>query len=160
MSPEDQARNEAVVAAPGTVVLGGRTFVCKPDNVKAMFALRVELRKQIQARMTAPIEAVNRRVSEAERSGKPLSPTVVKYLVEAALSADAAGAKIEPSIDQITEQSTTPEGSRWLSWWVIHQADKTITLDWVKEKTPTDDEIFDLAIQVAEVMRLAKLIPK
>ena len=156
-SEEDKAaRSEAAIAAPGTVVLGGRTFVIRPGSVADHGAWRKELRRQIQHTMTDPLETVNRRVSEAERAGKPLSPTVVKYLVESALSADSAGSKIEPSDGQIGEQTTTVAGSRWWAWYLLRKADPMLTLKWVEDHTPTDDDVFALANQIADIQSALK----
>ena len=157
-SEADQARSEAAIAAPGTVVLGGRTFVIRPASVSDHGAWRKELRRQIQLTMTDPLETVNRRVSEAERAGKPLSPTVVKYLVESALSADSAGSKVEPSDGQIAEQTTTAAGARWWSWYLLRKADPMLTMKWVEDQTPTDDDVFALANQIADIHSALKRI--
>jgi len=159
MSPEDQARSEAAVAPPGAIVLGGRTFVIRPASINDHAAWRKELRRQIQASMTDPVEAVNRRVSEAERAGKPLSPTVVKYLVADALSADAAGAKIEPSDGQIAEATTTPDGARWWAWYLLRKADPTVTPKFIADHTPDDDAIFELSNRIAEAQLLKRIAP-
>jgi len=161
MSPDDQdkARNEAAIAAPGTIVLGGRTFVIRPPSVLDHSAWRKELRRQIQAGMTDPIEAVNKRISEAERALKPLSPTVVKYLVDAALQAEAAGQKVEPSDGQIAEQTTTLDGARWWVWYVLRKADPSLTMATVNEHAADEDAIFSLANRIAEIQNMKKLVP-
>lgn len=157
MDADQKARSAAAAAIPGTIVLGDRTFVCKPPTNQDHLAHRNELRKRIQARMLLPLEAVNRRVSEAEKRGQPLSPTVVKYLVSEALSSDAAGDKSEPTDGQIVEESLKPSSARWFSWWIIRAADPSITLADIEAQTPTDGDAFSLGNQIAELAACREL---
>jgi hypothetical protein len=152
-------RNQAGMAPEGALTLGGRTFVCRPPKVADFAALRKEMRRQIQASMADPIAAVNRRISEAEKRNQPLSPTVAKLMVQEALAADSAGAKVEPTEAQIGEQAGTPDGIRCFAWILLRKADPGVTLEQVAEWVPTDDAAYALAERLAELSNLAGLNP-
>lgn len=156
----EQAKSEAALAAPRAVELGGKTFVCYPDKAKAMLAWRHELRRQVQADMADPIRDCNREIAEAEKAGTPLSPTMINAMTMIAFQSKSSKAKkVEPNDEQIAEQALTEEGSRWFSWFIIRQADPSITLDWVKEHTPTRDDVNALGNRIMEVMNLQDVAP-
>lgn len=161
MRDEDRAAAEAAAVGPGVYELGGRTFVLKPLDGPAFMAIRAEWRRQCMASAADPIQVLNDRIAAAEKAGKPFSPTVVEALTRAALAASGRKeGKAEPSDAEIGAQGETLDGSRWLIWYRLRQADPTVTPAWVAEQIP-DMEARNAAYhRLAELEGLRALDPK
>jgi hypothetical protein len=152
-------RQQAGLAPDGTLALGGRTFVCRPPKNSDFAALQKEMRKRIQERMADPVDAVNRRISEAERQNRPLSPTVARLMVQEAMAADSARAKIEPTDGQLLEEAKQPDSVRWFVWWLVRKADPSVTLDQVREWLPDDDSAIEMNDQITALANTGGLHP-
>lgn len=139
--------------------MGERTFVCRPPRGPDFAALRKEMRRQIQGGMVDPIETVNRRISEAEKAGRPLSPTVAQLLVANAFAADSARAKAEPTEAQLFEQASTVDGVRWFAWWLVRKAEPDITIEEVSALIPDDETAFAVSDQIGSLTAPAGLHP-
>jgi hypothetical protein len=159
MTQSEQDQSEAVLAPPGTLRVGSRTFIIRPPAASDYAALHAELRKQVQAQMVAPIEAANRRVSEAERAGKPLSPSVVEVLVRLALAAESKGEKVEPTEQQIQQQLQTLEGGHWYVWTLAQKADGRLTLGEVQSLLPDLAAVRGALRQIDDIAMLDKASP-
>jgi hypothetical protein len=151
----------AAAVGPGVLELHGRTFVLTPLSGPDELAVYQEMRRQVMAAAGDPLETINRQISEAERRGKPFSPTVVKALVDSALaSAGKKEQRPEPTEADIAARLYDLDGARWLIWFRLRKADHSVTLDWVREAVPDDDAKNAVLHRMAQLAGLTDLDPK
>jgi hypothetical protein len=157
LTDAEKACNRAAAAVPQTLEIGGRSFLIPPLKLADFYAQRSKARELCMSTAEDPIEVVNKRVQAAEKAGKPLSPTIVKHLTEAALSAASSQqAKVEPTEDQIMQRTTTPDFLRWWVWHLCRKADKEITQAEVNELIgPKDEDAFELSNRIGEIMAVS-----
>lgn len=157
---QDRIRNEAALASPGLITLGGRSFLCTKPSGPMMNAWRAELRRQVQQDMADPIRECNREIAEMERAGTPLSPTMMKEMTAMAFASKVAKSKkVEPTIEQITEQTQSVEGIRFWAWLVLRKADPSLPKEWIDQNLPTEEEAFQIASDLAQLTLLPDLVP-
>lgn len=160
MDAETQAANEAAAANPQILNLGGRTFVLPVPKAADYFAQRDEARKRALGVMRDPLDVLNERISDAEKRGKPWSPTLIASATESAMRASSANtARHEPTIEQIVEQLSKPDFLKWWVWYLIHKVAPDATLEWIKGLL-TDDDAYELSTQLGKLAELSKLNPK
>lgn len=156
MTEQQQAVNTAAAAAPQTLVLGTRTFVVAPPSLADIFAQRAEARRQVQEAMVDPLDLLNRKISAAEKAGRPYSPTLIAALSESAMkSGSSKDAKPEPTDAQLFDQVTKSEMMYWWAWFMVKKTDPTVTMEDVKGWV-SEEEIYRVSSRLGEIMALSK----
>lgn len=160
------ARNEAAVAAPGTITVGGRTFVLSPSSIEDAAAWHAAARGMIQAEMGDPLETLNRKLNALQArslipGGEPINPLLVKALAAEAFPAASAAkgdGKAEPTHEQIVAKCLSLEGFVWYTHYRLAKADPGVTREWVAAHV-TADNWGDVSRQFAALDRAEKLLP-
>lgn len=160
MDAETQAANIAAAASPQIFNIAGRTFILPLIKISDYFAQHNEAKRRAIGNMRDPLEVLNERITDAEKRGKPYSPTLIASLTESAMRAGSSNtARHEPSMEQITAQLTNPDYAKWWLHYLIRKVAPEITIDWVKENV-SDDDAFEISIQLGQLAELSKLNPK
>ncbi len=151
----------AAAVGPGVLELHGRTFVLAPLSGPDELAVYQEMRRQVMASASDPLDTVNKRIAEAEKRGSPFSPTVVTALVNSALaSAGKKEQRPEPTEADIAARMYDLDGARWLIWFRLRKADPTVAREWVADAVPDDDAKNAVLHRMAELAGLTMLDPK
>lgn len=165
MLPEECKPHHAAAVCPQALEFGGRTFVLSPvtgPEAKTLgLAQRDEFRRQCLAKAADPLALVNERVAAAEKAGKPLHPSVVTAMVDAAMS--AAGreeGKSEPTDAEIVARIDTLEGSQFIVWQRLRRCDPAVTRKFVAENMPDMDARNAVFARIMEIDGLADLDAK
>ena len=166
MLPDDCKPHNAAAACPQVFEFGGRTFVLAPvkgGEAAKQFGLaqRDEFRRQCLDAASDPLEMVNDRISAAERSGKPLSPTMIDHMVRVAMSAGGRPEKkVEPSDEEILARIHSLEGSQFIVWQRLHACDQSVTRAFVAEHMPDMDARNAVMARVMEIDSTPSIDPK
>ena len=165
MLPDDCNPASAAAVSPQVFEFGDRTFVLSPiqgaDAKAHGLALHAEFRRQCMASAKDPLGMVNDRIAAAEKAGKPLHPSVINAMVEAAMSAATREeGKTEPTDAEIVARANTLAGSQFLVWLRLRKCDPSVTRAWVAEHMPDMDTRNDVFARIMEVDGMASLDPK
>ena len=157
----EQASKTAAAAPPGMLDLGGQSFLIRPLTGPEKLSLGREMRKQVLAASRDPIAVVNEKVSAAEKMGRPLNPTVVQGMIDAALKASSRQeGKTEPSDDDIEQQFKTLTGARYFVWFWVSRTNKDVTAKDIADLLPDDDAVNDVYYKLTELSGLKEFDPK
>lgn len=157
----EKAAAVASAAGPGVVVVGPRTFVLSPPAVEDYGALLKEMRRQVMAGGGDPLDAVNERISRAEKAGRPYSPTTINAMMTVALAAGTSKEqKAEPTSEQLYAQMQTADGLRWWCWYLLRKADASVTPADVLEWVPDDAAAFRVSAELSRLSEHRAISPK
>ncbi len=126
-------RNEAVTGAPGTIDLGGQTYlVAQPTDED--FAT---LRSHLKAKLDSPLKAIADDL-------KYLAPADRAEAIKAAVALKTGGgAELTPQYVQ--EQLMQPPGAAFLAWLLVRRNHPDVKLDDVKAAVTGDNVLAVLA---------------
>jgi hypothetical protein len=128
---DDERRNELATAAPGSVEIGGATYLVAQPNDQDMAALRQYLRKQIESPLAAVAE-------ELAAMSPSLRAVVQESAIRAAVEYKASGNnKLAP--EYVQEQMMRPHCVAFLAWLLAKKLQPGLTLEAIKPHVTEDN---------------------
>jgi len=147
----DAERNEAAAGAPGTITLGGQTYLVSPATVATFLTVRKHLMKlaqQRQAEAVSPLAAIKKDL-------EGLSPADRAVAIQAAV-AMAKPQSVEVTEDLCAEFLFSAEGCRFVAWLHLRQNHPELTQQRLAELID-EDNAADVYLQLDEATGMGRL---
>ncbi len=142
----DQAKNEQADGAPGTVTLGGRSFLVASPTPADKTTIFKQFHKMAKAKLRSPMAVVR-------EEWEGLTAEQREMLVAVAMKQQVGdkGEK-EPTQDHVNAQIYTPEGCAFQLWVLAGKFDPTLKLEDVSPLI-TEDNVINVLADLAEAFK-------
>ena len=132
--------DEALISAPGTITLGGKTYLVAKPSERDVFAIFHQARKEAKKAYN-PFREVNEALDGLE----------VPIESRTALLLQAHRVKISGEVpgDAATEWLTSPPGAAFYAWVLLRKQHPEVSLEAVRQ-TITDENCLDVFMELDE----------
>lgn len=141
---------EAISQTPGTLAIGGRSFVILPPTPRDKLATHQRMRAMVDAKCISPLDYA------AKHTHLPAAVFAVAIAEALKLGSTPPA---PPPAEVIWDQYTTLDGVRWRVWWHVSRVLKDFKIEDAAALV-TEDNVFDASDALDAALRLGAIDPK